>query len=127
MATDLPDLPAGVYRHYKGHFYQVFGYGHDANADTLGDTAAPDLDGEVHPLGERPVVVYMGLQLDGAHTGPRLAVRTADDFHAWVHPEDGAACPTHVGDTNTFCSCNPATMAVKRFAYVGPMWDGDGG
>jgi hypothetical protein len=58
--SDLPHLPAGVYQHHKGPLYLVLGYGHDANY--------PDRD----------VVVYVGLQLDEAKTGPRLAVRTPD-------------------------------------------------
>lgn len=28
---ELPELPAGVWRHYKGPLYQVLGYGHDSN------------------------------------------------------------------------------------------------
>lgn len=59
---ELPDLPAGIYRHYKGHRYLVLGYGHDA-----------DYEG-------RQVVVYVGLELDDARPGPRLSVRTAESF-----------------------------------------------
>lgn len=78
----LPDLPAGVYRHWKGHAYLVLGYGMDANDET------------------RQVVVYVGLQLDGARPGPRLRVRTVEDFFAEVEP------------------------AKRRFEYVGPEWSG---
>jgi hypothetical protein len=52
----------GIYRHYKGPLYQVLGLAHDANNE------------------DRVCVVYFGLQLDGAHLGPRLAVRTLEDF-----------------------------------------------
>lgn len=90
----LPDLQAGVYRHYKGHHYLVLGYGHDAN----------DAD--------REVVVYVGLELDGAKQGPRLAVRTADDFLADVDPATGES-PVEWSDD-----------LVPRFEYVGPAWTG---
>ena len=55
----LPDLPAGVWRHWKGRDYLVLGLGHDA-----------DHEG-------RTVVVYVPLY-DVA--GPRLAVRTVEEF-----------------------------------------------
>lgn len=54
----MTTLWMGVYRHYKGPLYQVLGLAHDANDET------------------RTCVVYMPLQLDGAHEGPRIAVRT---------------------------------------------------
>jgi hypothetical protein len=69
MPAQLPDLPAGVYRHYKGHHYLVLGYGHDSNYNG------------------RQVVVYVGLELEKADPGePRMNVRTVDDFFAWVQP-----------------------------------------
>jgi hypothetical protein len=58
----LPDLKAGIYRHYKGRHYLVLGYGHDAT------------------IAGRTVVVYCGLELEDAKPGPRLACRTADEF-----------------------------------------------
>lgn len=71
----LPTLEAGIYEHYKGPLYQVLGYARDANhGRVLGQ----------EELGGRIVVVYFGLQLDGAHRGPRLAVRTQQDFHEIV-------------------------------------------
>lgn len=82
----LPDLLAGVWRHWKGHHYLVLGYGHDSNREG------------------RQVVVYVGLQLDGAHTGPRLAVRD-------VRGPDGFFTPLADGR--------------PRFAYVGPEWAGE--
>ena len=81
---ELPDLPAGVYRHYKNHLYLVLGYGHDSNYE------------------DRLVVVYVGLELDEAKTGPRLAVRTVEDFFAAVDLPDGTR--------------------VQRFTYVGPSY-----
>lgn len=60
-------LRMGIYRHYKGPLYQVLGLGHDADN------------------GDRTVVVYIALQLDGAHLGPRIAVRTIEGFEDVVH------------------------------------------
>lgn len=103
---DLPDLPAGVYRHYKKRYYLAFGYGHDANID------------------ERVVVQYVGLELDGSHSGPRLASRTAvsDDpkIDAWwdfVH-SDGTKCTHHHGTGD----CTLRRSTKPRFEYVGSNW-----
>ncbi len=82
-SPSLPDLPSGIYRHYKGHHYLVLGYAHDSN------------------LEDRTVVVYVGLQLEDAGPGPRMNIRTVEDFYATV---------THDG------------QQVKRFTYVGPSW-----
>jgi hypothetical protein len=105
---DLPDLPAGIYRHYKNRLYFAFGYGHDANIDG------------------RAVVQYVGLELEGAHTGPRLASRTAvsddPDVDAWwdfVHA-DGSKCVLHHG--NGVCAERRPTK--PRFEYIGPSWEG---
>lgn len=62
----MSELKLGIYKHYKGHYYQVIGAAHDANADW------------------RTCVVYMPLELDEAHLGLRMAVRTYEDFMAWV-------------------------------------------
>jgi len=59
-------LQMGIYRHYKGPLYQVIGLAHDANDE------------------DRTCVVYIGLELDGAHLGPRLCVRTFRDFIAYM-------------------------------------------
>ena len=61
----LPDLPAGVWRHWKGKDYLVLGLGHDA-----------DHDG-------RTVVVYVPLY---DVPGPRLAVRTLEEFLGEASP-----------------------------------------
>lgn len=91
----IAELKAGVYRHYKGPLYLVLGYGHDANHDG------------------RLVVVYVGLQLDGAKNGARLAVRTADDFLAIVDPA--------TGETKDYPF--PSPDYPLRFTYVGPTWE----
>lgn len=93
--TPLPDLRAGVYRHYKGPHYLVLGYGHDANQEG------------------RNVVIYVGLELDGAKQGARLAARDVADFFAVVDPTTGVAVRGFERDV-------PAT--VQRFTYVGPTY-----
>jgi hypothetical protein len=60
------ELKMGIYRHYKGNLYQVLGLAHDA-----------DQEGRI-------CVVYIGLELDGAHLGPRIAVRTLETFTEFV-------------------------------------------
>lgn len=95
--TEFPDLRTGIYRHYKGPLYLVLGLGHDANHDG------------------RAVVVYVGLQLDGAKTGPRLAVRDMDDFTVIVDPSTGHALPDFPF---------PSPEYPRRFTYRGPVWDG---
>jgi hypothetical protein len=108
-------LPAGVYRHYKGRLYLVLGLAHDANADEL---YVDPYDDAPEPLGERRVVVYIGLQLDAAHEGPRLAVRTLEDFHQIVctNPEHA-----HYGDrvpTNFVISAGSECYLERRFVYL---------
>jgi hypothetical protein len=80
----LEHLRAGVYRHYKGQVYLVLGYASDA-----------DYTG-------RDVVVYVGLELDGAQPGARMHVRTASEFRGLVKTSDGHFVP--------------------RFSYLGPEW-----
>lgn len=93
----LPTLHAGVYQHYKGPLYLVLGFGHDANHDG------------------RDVVVYVGLELDAAKPGPRLAVRTAADFLADVNPRSGNVCPG-----GSVCDDDPCR---PRFRYLGPSYE----
>jgi hypothetical protein len=82
-------LAAGVYRHYKAdRHYLVLGLAHDANDDG------------------RTAVVYVPLYVDVAEPGPRLAVRTLEDFTAWVDPITRAA----VGEGTP--------GAVRRFTFV---------
>lgn len=113
-------LPAGVYRHYKGPLYLVLGLAHDANADVLGSEIhiGRGHEPEVWPLGERKCVVYVGLQLDAAHEGPRLAVRTLEDFFARVHLIDGSICPESKTLRCSKCLLTNATP-VPRFTYLG--------
>lgn len=80
----MAELKAGVYRHYKNHLYLVLGQAHDANDPG------------------REVVVYIGLELDDAKPGHRLAVRTVSDFFSYV------AVDGHM---------------VPRFVYLGPAWE----
>jgi hypothetical protein len=82
----VPDLPAGVWRHWKGHLYQVLGYATDSS------------------IAGRTVVVYIGLELDGASPGPRMHVREAAEFTGRVE-FNGAMIP--------------------RFEYLAPEWPGE--
>jgi hypothetical protein len=65
VVVSLPELQAGVWRHWKGRDYLVLGLGHDA-----------DVEG-------RTVVVYVPLY---DVPGPRLAVRTVEGFLEEVAP-----------------------------------------
>ncbi|HUR15294.1 MAG TPA: DUF1653 domain-containing protein [Mycobacteriales bacterium] len=62
-------VEAGTYEHWKGPQYLVLGLGHDANDDA------------------RTAVVYVPLY---PVDGPPFAVRTLEDFTAWVDPSSGA-------------------------------------
>ncbi|HUR15076.1 MAG TPA: DUF1653 domain-containing protein [Mycobacteriales bacterium] len=73
----------GVYRHWKGPEYLVLGLAHDANDEA------------------RTAVVYVPLY---SIDGPPFAVRTLEDFTAWVDPADGRTVPAGEG--------------VQRFAPV---------
>lgn len=84
---------AGIYRHYKGHLYLLLGQGQDANVEG------------------RTVVVYVGLDLDGAKNGYRICVRTLQDFTQLLNPATGESLddkPDYTGEL------------VERFVYVGP-------
>ena len=63
--VSLPELQAGVWRHWKGRDYLVLGLGHDADDE------------------HRTVVVYVPLY---DVPGPRLAVRTVEGFLEEVSP-----------------------------------------
>jgi hypothetical protein len=79
-------VPPGTYRHFKkGDLYRVLGLGHDANDES------------------RTVVVYEPLY---ERSGPPLAVRTVEDFLAWVDPVTRA----------TVTEGTPG--AVRRFTIV---------
>lgn len=85
---------AGYYRHFKGSMYLVLSLARDANEDG------------------RTLVVYIGLELDEKKTGPRVSVRTYEDFYCYVLPATKEIVDKeHPG-------------AVPRFAYVGPTWEG---
>lgn len=121
----------GVYRHYKGPLYQLIGVAHDANAEELFGAAVavlglPERQPASEPLGERIVVVYIGLQLDTAHEGPRLAVRTMSDFVRVVH-DDGQPCWSHVtmgsGASMHECSGEWSRAGVqRRFTWLGEYY-----
>jgi hypothetical protein len=125
-------IQLGIYRHHKGPLYQVLGLAHDANAEDLlerdTETNAFCLhEGKTRvatkPLGARTVVVYIPLQLDGAHLGPRMAVRTLEDFEAWVHRSDENGCGRPQGSicTDSPHEWNNPRTVQRRFAYLGPV------
>lgn len=135
MSGNLTDLRAGVYRHWKGPLYLVLGYGHDANAEDL----FAMLEDKVYPpglkrLGQRDVVVYIGLELDEAHSGPRLAVRTVDDFFClvctmhngliWNSPEHEArtVAERKEGILDETKHQDLEGTIVPRFTYLGPEY-----
>jgi hypothetical protein len=67
---------SGTYEHWKGPQYLVLGLGHDANDET------------------RTTVVYVPLY---PVDGPPFAVRTLEDFTAWVDPATGQAAADGTG------------------------------
>lgn len=91
----MVDVRAGIYRHYKGNLYLVQGVAQDSSIE------------------DRLVVVYVGLELDGASLGPRTHVREIVEFHQKV-----CGKPTHVhyGMMNVHGACLTA-----RFTFLGPV------
>lgn len=89
----LRPLFSGVYRHYKGQHYLVLGYGRYSDG----------------PLEGKPCVIYTGLELDEAKAGPRIQVRSAEDWFQRVTPHGVTA--------------SPMMASVPRFTYVGPSWE----
>lgn len=98
----LPTLRAGIYKHWKGHLYNVLGYAHDAN-----DPA-------------RKVVVYVPLYMEVGQKGPRMAVRTVEDFFDQVCRTSGIS--QSKCNTSVWTDAGPEHVhdLVPRFAYQGP-------
>ena len=98
---------AGIYRHYKGPLYQALFLAHDAN-----DAA-------------RVAVIYVPLQLDGAHEGPRPAIRTYDDFYGYVQPEFKLEMGLREWKTQApikQAACEEMGY-IPRFLYLGPVFE----
>ena len=97
----------GIYRHYKGSLYQVLGLTHDAN--DYGRTC----------------VLYISLELSRAHLGPRLIVRSVDDFIEQVCDQRGDCIANdHLYHTPECLECKEHLRTVKhfdRFAYLGTV------
>jgi hypothetical protein len=107
------EIQAGIYRHWKGPLYLVLGLAHDANAEEFHASFFKEDGPEILFEKGRTVVVYIGLQLTAAHEGPRLAVRTWEDWgaHICVSKEHH-----HYGlKTTDFEVCR----TKPRFTYVG--------
>lgn len=98
---NLESFQPGIYLHYKGHLYEAMHLVHDANDDT------------------RIAVHYIGLQLQKAHEGPRHAVRSWQDWNAYVH-RDGSVC-TEVANGDICPETNEPV--VPRFRYLGPAFE----
>jgi len=111
----VTEVRAGIYRHYKGQLYLALGLAHDANAEDL--VPIQDVRGSwerrnlIPGMLERTVVEYVPLQLDGAPLGPRMAVRTAEDFLAPVEITEGVGAE--------------GGWKVPRFTYLGPELTAD--
>lgn len=123
-------MHAGIYRHYKGPLYLVLGLAHDANAEELHVYHGEMKDdqggrGMWEVLGEREVVVYVPLELVGAHYGARMAVRTRQDFEAVVCGNPtctryGQVVPEHdAGWRQVRAEGCRAAHSARRFAYQG--------
>ena len=102
---DLPPLESGVYRHYKGHPYLVLGYGEDSNQEG------------------RWLVIYVGLDLDGARPGPRIKARTASEFLGWVHRNESGNWETCESDGDLSCPQGRLSEHRHRFCYEGPTYN----
>jgi hypothetical protein len=113
----LPPLASGLWRHWRGHLYQVLGYARSTAREEPGQ----------QQYREVTAVVYVGLELDGAQEGPRMMFRVAvsDDprVEAWwdhVHA-DGSKCLHERAEFVTVCrDASGLTRAVQpRFEYAG--------
>ncbi len=98
----VPVLQCGIYRHWKGHLYQVLGLALDAHIEN------------------RVLVVYVGLELTGTPAlGPRMRVRPIDDFFAFVDPETGETVSGLGAATKQMLG-----LVVPRFRWYGAGWHG---
>lgn len=96
----MDDYPiSGIYKHWKGPLYLVLGIAHDANEE------------------DRTAVVYVPLELNKAHRGPRLAIRTLEDFMSDVHIWTLETCGQ---DENCHNQAHE-----PRFAFVGITYEGE--
>ncbi len=125
--TGIAVPQSGVYRHYKGQHYLVLGLAHDANADNLREAVSEVMEDGCRsfgyrPLVEREVVVYVPLELTGAHTGARMAVRTLEDFQSLVCAAPDCRCYGQVFGYDPDGDPCAAEHAVRRFTYLGPRW-----
>lgn len=97
----------GIYKHYRGALYQVTSVAQDSNNALLPPNCAY-------------IVVYVPLQLDGAHLGLRVKWRTEAEFHEWVCLDEG---PFHgVTRSPWYEEQLPELLAagfVPRFEYLG--------
>lgn len=97
----------GIYRHYAGDLYEVLMVAEDSNNVVL-------------PPNTAYVVIYVGLELKGAHLGKRVRYRTEHEFHEWVCLEEG---PFHGVTRSPWGAAQMADLLehgfVPRFEYLG--------
>jgi len=103
-------MKLGIYRHWRGHLYQVIGVANDANSDTLYGND----EEQRWPNGDRRVVVYIGLDLTDASAGPRMHVREVEDFKRWVH-RDGTECVHWAVGEHAYCHCDCPRDPAKHW------------
>jgi hypothetical protein len=103
MTDHLRNLRMGIYRHYKGPLYQVLGLAHDAGYEG------------------RVCAVYIGLQLDGAHPGPRMGVRDLGDFWDRICFRGACIAEEHANTGCEDCVEHVAKFPhANRYKYLGP-------
>jgi hypothetical protein len=105
-------MEAGIYRHYKGGLYQVLGVGQHTETNEI-------------------VVIYIPLQHEESHTGPRLRVRPANGPNGFCSnlpsecPTCGSKIRYNVGVKCGYSTGNPDPdkwhneSDVPRFTYIG--------
>lgn len=109
IGSPVIETRLGVYRHYKGGFYQVSAVAQDTATGLL----QRDPEGDLMPLEKvgRRVVVYTALAL---RPGLRTWVRTEEEFHEPV-------CVTHGRPLLDCARRHPkdAWEVIPRFEYLG--------
>lgn len=103
----MPETKLGVYRHFKGGFYQVSAVA----LDTAFDLLCRDPDGGLMQLRDRRLVVYVALALK---SGLRTRARTEDEFHEQVcivHRRRFLLCVRHPP--------RDTCMIIPRYEYMG--------
>lgn len=83
------NFPAGIYRHYKGGLYQALGIAELSDNGYL-QSLAKEKQYLDRPTGKL-MVVY--ISLDATLAGPRMRVRSYDEWSQMIQWPDGAVRP----------------------------------